>query len=72
MPGLNFGIGGGARFGGAGTTIAQQQPARISQVAYGGGTAATTGSGVQLWHAGVGAGVAATAWLMFLRWTLPG
>lgn len=72
MAGLNLGIGGGIRFGGAGTTVAQAPPARMSQVAYGGGSAATSPSGVQYWHLAVGAGVAATAWLMFLRWTLPG
>jgi len=29
-------------------------------------------SGIQYWHLGVAVPVAATAWLIFLRWTLPG
>jgi hypothetical protein len=67
---MNLGIGGGVRFGGAGATIAQAPPATISQITPGG--AAASSSGVQYWHLGVGAGVAFTAWLVFLRWTLPG
>lgn len=69
MPGLNVGIGGGLRFGGAGTTIAQAPPATITQVSP--GAAATTG-GTPHWQIGVGVAVAATAWLVFLRWSLPG
>ena len=70
MPGLNLGIGGGVRFSGAGATIAQAPPATISDVTPGG--AATSGGGVQHWHTAVGVAVAATVWLAFLRWTLPG
>ena len=72
MAGLNLGIGGGLKFGGAGGTIASAPPASMTQVAYGGGSAAQSESGVQYWHLGVGVGVAATVWLIFLRWTLPG
>jgi hypothetical protein len=73
MPGLNLGFGGGVKFGGAGTTVATAPPASIGQVAYGGGQAATSGGGgVEHWHIAVVTGVAATAWLMFLRWSLPG
>ena len=68
MPGLNLGIGGGVRFGGAGATIAQAPPATISQVQAG---SAESPSGVAHWQLGVGVAVAATAWLVFLRWTLP-
>ena len=70
MPGLNLGIGGGVRFGGAGTTIAQAPPATITQVQA--GSASSSGSGVAHWQIGVSVAVAATAWLIFLRWTLPG
>ena len=69
MPGLNLGIGGGVRFGGAGSTIAQAPPATITQVQAG---SASGDSGVQHWQIGVGVAVAATVWLVFLRWTLPG
>jgi len=72
MSGLNLGIGGGVRFGGAGTTIAQAPPATMTQVAYGGGSATTTGGGVQTWHVGVGTGMACVVLLAFIRWTLPG
>ncbi len=40
MPGLNLGIGGGVKFGGAGATVAQAPPATVGNVAYGGGSAA--------------------------------
>jgi hypothetical protein len=72
VAGLNFGIGGGARFGGAGSTIAQAPPATMTQVMYGGGAAATAPSGVQHWHVGVGVGVGCVVLLAFVRWTLPG
>ena len=73
MPGLNRGIGGGVKFGGAGATVAQAPPATVGNVAYGGGSAAgSNGGGVQHWQIAVVTGVAATAWLCFLRWTLPG
>jgi hypothetical protein len=60
------------KFGGAGATVAQAPPATVGNVAYGGGSAASSGGGVQYWHIAVCTGVAATAWLCFLRWTLPG
>ena len=69
MPGLNLGIGGGVRFGGAGATVAQAPPATITQVQA--GSAASSG-GVAHWQLGVGVAIAATTWLVFLRWTLPG
>jgi Na+/H+ antiporter NhaD/arsenite permease-like protein len=72
MSGLNLGVGGGIRFGGAGTTIASAPPATVSQVVYGGGSGVQSPSGIQYWHLGVAVPVAATAWLIFLRWTLPG
>jgi hypothetical protein len=70
MPGLNLGVGGGIRFGGAGATVASAAPATIGATSLGG--AASSPSGVQYWHLGVGTAVAFTAWLVFLRWTLPG
>ena len=70
MPGLNLGIGGGVRFGGAGATIAQAPPATITQIQA--GSADGSPSGVAHWQLGVGFAVAATTWLIFLRWTLPG
>lgn len=70
MGGLNLGIGGGVRFGGAGATIAQSPPATITQVQA--GSADVAASGVAHWQLGVGVAIAATTWLVFLRWTLPG
>jgi hypothetical protein len=70
MPGLNLGIGGGVRFGGAGATIAQAPPATISQIQA--GSADGSSSGVAHWQLGVGFACFSTAMLVFLRWTLPG
>ena len=72
MSGLNLGFGGGVKFGGAGSTIAQAPPASIAQVAYGGGSAEVAPSGVQYWHIGVGCGVTCTLLLWLIRYTLPG
>ena len=72
MSGLNLGFGGGLKFGGAGSTIAQAPPATLSQIAYGPGTAVTAQSGVQGWHYAVGVAVFSTLGLTFIRWTLPG
>ena len=70
MPGLNLGVGGGIRFVGAGATVASAPPATIAQTSLGG--AASSPSGVQYWHVSVGTAVAATLFLVFIRWTLPG
>ena len=72
MSGLDLGFGGGIKFGGAGSTVAQAPPAQMGQVAYGPGSAVTSPTGAQGWHFAVGVGVAGVAWLAFLRWTLPG
>ena len=70
MPGLNLGLGGGIRLGGTSFT---SPPATIAQTAYGTDAApSSAGGGIQDWHFGVGVGVAGLAWLVFLRYSLPG
>ena len=72
MSGLNLGFGGGIKFGGAGTTVANAPPATLSQVAYGPGTSVMQPSGIQGWHFGVGVAAGSLLLLAFVRWTLPG
>jgi hypothetical protein len=74
MAGLSIGIGGGRSLGGgvAGGALGQTGGATIAQTAYGAGsTPVTGGGGVEHWHVFMGAQVAALAWLVFLRWSLP-
>ena len=68
MSGLNLGVGGGVRIGGMSQA---GPPASVQQVAYGAGTGGTQATGVQSWHLAVGLAAAGTAWLIFLRWSLP-
>ena len=71
MPGLSIGVGGGQRIGGgAGSGLGQTGGATIAQTAYGAGSTSVKG-GVEHWHVFLGVQVAAVAWLMFLRWSLP-
>jgi hypothetical protein len=72
MSGLNLGVGGGLRFGGAGSTVASAPPATIQQVAQGTGATQSRNSGFQSGHLGVSVGVSGLIWLCFIRWTLPG
>lgn len=72
MPGLNLGIGGGA---GVGTRFAlggaAPQPATLVSTAYGQGSSAGTGKGLQNWHLGLAAPVALVGFGVFVRWSLP-
>ena len=68
MPGLNIGVGGGLRVGPSLSSPA----ATVASTAYGAGSATESPSGVQPWHLGVTVGVAGLAWLVFLRFSLPG
>ncbi len=70
MAGLNLGVGGGLRLGGAAPAAL---PATVGQTAYGASSSTdTSGSGkVEPWHLGVAVPVLALGWLIFLRWSLP-
>lgn len=69
MPGLSIGIGGGHRIGG-GSALGQTGGATIAQTVYGAQSTAPS-KGVEHWHTFMGVQVAALAWLVFLRWSLP-
>jgi hypothetical protein len=72
MAGLNLGLGGGVRLGGAAGSMTGA-PATIAQTAYGSGQAANASSagGIQTWHYGVLVPVVVTLFGVWLRWTLP-
>lgn len=70
MSGLKLGLGGGLKLG---TSLGNSPPATIAQTAYGAQQSpnAASQSGVQSWHLATAVPVAALAWLVFLRWSLP-
>lgn len=74
MPGLNAALGGGVPLGGPGTVRRGMpaQPATLAQTAYGGGASVQQGKGgLELWHLGAAAPIAAGLYLAFTWWTLP-
>jgi hypothetical protein len=61
------------RLGGPGTVRqTPAQPATLAATVYGGSSPQAGSGGVQLWHLGAAAPLVAAAWLVFLRWSLPG
>jgi hypothetical protein len=74
MPGLAIPIGGGASLGNASRQgLGQTGGATIAQTAYGLGSTVDSGTrgAVEHWQAFISVQVAALAWLVFLRWSLP-
>lgn len=71
MAGLRVAIGGGQAIG-AGSRLGQTGGAAVAQTAYGAGSSPDAGQGgLEHWHLFMGVEVAALAWLVFLRWSLP-
>jgi hypothetical protein len=73
MPGLNLGLGGGVKLGSSLGGKGSSGPATIAQTAYGAENSPNSQSqnGVEPWHLMTAVPIAALAWLVFLRWSLP-
>jgi hypothetical protein len=71
MAGLRIAVGGGNAVGST-SRLGQSGTSSIAQTAYGAGSSPDQAKGgLEHWHMFIGAQVAALAWLVFLRWSLP-